>query len=159
MVFQPLVWSERSQEVINRHKSRLWCVRLLGLYPTGGEINICNAQTFDVKWLKILCESPKLPFIYAISAPATLDHQNCPHQINSTWSEIGHWWRTSGQLTKLHQQMGSSLTVINKVASTCAWIHYTPFSLSLSLSLSLSHPLSYSPRLFRCGELGTDSSA
>lgn len=34
VVFQPLVWSDRSHEVINRHSSKERWVRLFGLYPS-----------------------------------------------------------------------------------------------------------------------------
>lgn len=40
VVFQPLVWSDRSHDVINRHSSMDRWVRLLGLYPS--EIHICK---------------------------------------------------------------------------------------------------------------------
>lgn len=36
VVFQPLVWSERSQEVMSRQSSRLRCCLFLGSYPTVG---------------------------------------------------------------------------------------------------------------------------
>lgn len=40
VVFQPLVWSDRSHDVINRHSSMERWVRLLGLYPS--ETHICK---------------------------------------------------------------------------------------------------------------------
>lgn len=38
VVFQPLVWSERSQEVMSRQSSRLRCCLFLGSYPTVGRV-------------------------------------------------------------------------------------------------------------------------
>lgn len=52
VVFQPLVWSDRSHDVISRHSSMERWVRLLGLYPSETTTACKHTGVLEVQLLR-----------------------------------------------------------------------------------------------------------
>lgn len=92
VVFQPLVWSERSQEVISRHSSRLRCVWLFGLYPATKHYYYYYSKTTWILWhissisCSPLCGNILLSFLKEIKLLAFFKNYKNLKLLNKTWS-------------------------------------------------------------------------